>query len=191
VQPSRDRNRDHDGAHVQRASGQAPALRTSATDDGDPGGGRRAGGAGIVRKTQVNNGHSKTGPDQRRNAPTWHDARIHSGVRFLPAPRKVPSTRGNAGSGRNDRSPVHYLTDQRTDPGRILSELLATARWRRRILPARSPRVGCEPFLMCTSCSSWLLRRAQGTPRSPTSGPPRSVRRVALGCISPCSSDIY
>lgn len=50
-------------------------------------GGERACNTGQQRSFTVNNGHSKTGPDQGRNALTRHNARMPSGVRFPPAPR--------------------------------------------------------------------------------------------------------
>ena len=92
MQPFRDRQRDHDGADVQRASGQALALGTAAAVACDLEGGKgragrkRAGNTGQQRSLTVNNGHSKTGPDQGRSPLTRYDARISLGVRFPPAP---------------------------------------------------------------------------------------------------------
>jgi hypothetical protein len=62
-------------------------------------GGKRAGNTGQQRSLTVNNGHSKTGPDQGRSPLTRYDARISLGVRFPPAPRrpKWASTRAFGG----------------------------------------------------------------------------------------------
>jgi hypothetical protein len=73
------------------------------------------GNTGHQRSLTVNNGHSKTGADQGRNALTRVGEDSCKVVRFPPAPQNVASTRGNAGSGRRDRSPVQ-LSGR---PGRV------------------------------------------------------------------------
>ncbi len=69
---------------------------------------KRTGNTGHLRSFTVNNGHSKRWAGQVRNALTRLGEHARGRVRFPPAPRKVPSTRGNTPNGRRDRSPVQH-----------------------------------------------------------------------------------
>jgi hypothetical protein len=100
----------HQSGHVSVTSRRRTDV-TYAYDVGrnsDGRDGERTGNTGHQRSLTVNNGHSKRSTDQERNAVTRVGEHRRAGVRFPPAPRKPPSTRGNAANGRRDRSPVQH-----------------------------------------------------------------------------------